>query len=271
MRTTLVGGLLTTLVKNAARQANSMSLFETGLRFLANPENVPLEELDEFVAAAHGNDIQSDKSVYQQNMLAGLVAGRRHAENWNTSSDQADFYSVKADIENLFQQANGAVVTFIPTELELLHPGQRAGIAVDGESVGFIGALNPTLQKSLDLSQMPIVFELSLEALSAAKVPKASPMSRFPQVRRDIALLVDDSVSYQSIVDVIRAEAPTILRDIKIFDIYQGEKLPEGKKSMALGLILQEFSRTLEDTEVESVVAKIVAALETAHGAVLRV
>jgi phenylalanyl-tRNA synthetase beta chain len=262
MRTTLVGGLLTTLIKNAARQTHSMSLFETGLRFLANPESVPLAELDEFIAASHGNDIQSDKSVYQQNMLAGLVAGRRDAENWNTSADLVGFFSVKADIENLFQQANGSAVTFEPTELELLHPGQRAGIVIDGESVGFVGALNPTLQKSLDLTQMPIVFELSLEAL---------PMSRFPQLRRDIALLVDDSVSYQSIVDVISAEAPTILRDIKIFDIYQGEKLPEGKKSMALGLILQEFSRTLEDSEVEIVVAKIVAALEAAHGAVLRV
>lgn len=271
MRTTLVSGLLSTLIKNAARQNSSMALFETGLRFLANPEQVPLTELDEFIAASHGNDIQSDDSVYQQNMIAGLVVGRHQAENWNTDASLVDFYAVKATIENLFQQANGVIVTFEPTELELLHPGQRAGIAVDGELVGFVGALNPTLQKSLDLTQMPVVFELSLEALSVAKVPKAGFMSRFPQVRRDIALLVDDSVAYQSIVDVIRAEAPEILRDIKIFDIYQGENLPEGKKSMALGLILQDFSRTLEDNEAETVVAKIVAALESAHGAVLRV
>ncbi|MGK0230960.1 MAG: phenylalanyl-tRNA synthetase beta chain [Gammaproteobacteria bacterium] len=271
MRTTLVGGLLTTLIKNAARQTHSMALFETGLRFLANPHGAPLAELDEFIAAHHGNDIQSDKSVYQQNMLAGLVAGRRHAENWNTDADVVDFFSVKADIENLLQQANGASVTFEPIELDLLHPGQRAGIVIHGESVGFVGGLNPTLQKSLDLTQMPIIFELSLEALSVSKVPKAASMSRFPQVRRDLALLVDDSVSYQSIVEVIRAEAPAFLQDIKIFDIYQGEKLPEGKKSMALGLILQDFSRTLQDSEVETVVAKIVATLEAVHGAVLRV
>ncbi|MFT5047229.1 MAG: phenylalanyl-tRNA synthetase beta chain [Porticoccaceae bacterium] len=271
MRTTLVGGLLNTLIKNAARQTHSMALFETGLRFLANPHGSPLAELDEFIAAHHGNDIQSDKSVYQQNMLAGLVAGRRHAENWNTDADVVDFFSVKADIENLLQQANGASVTFEPIELDLLHPGQRAGIVIHGESVGFVGGLNPTLQKSLDLTQMPIIFELSLEALSVSKVPKAASMSRFPQVRRDLALLVDDSVSYQSIVEVIRAEAPAFLQDIKIFDIYQGEKLPEGKKSMALGLILQDFSRTLQDSEVETVVAKIVATLEAVHGAVLRV
>lgn len=271
MRTTLVGGLLSTLIKNSARQTHSMTLFETGLRFIANPARLRLAELDEHIAVEHGRDIQSGDGVYQQNMLAGLVAGRRHSENWNTNADQVDFFSVKADIENLFQQANGTTVTFEATELELLHPGQRAAIAIDGQAVGFLGTLNPIVQKRLNLTQAPVVFELTLEALSVAKVPKATPMSRFPQVRRDIALLVDNSVSYQSMVDVISSEAPTILRDIKIFDIYEGKNLPEGKKSVALGLILQEFSRTLEDKEVEAVVARIVAALESAHGAVLRV
>ncbi len=271
MRTTLIGGLVSTLQKNLARQTSALAVFETGLRFLANPDNAPLSELDEFIAAAHGDDLQSDTGVHQQNMLAGLVAGRRHAENWNSDTTPADFYSVKADIESLFHQANGLPVTFEPTELDLLHPGQRAGISVGGHVVGFVGALNPTLQRSLDLDITAIVFELSLEALSSSRVPKATGMSKFPQVRRDIALLVDDSVPYQAIVDIVRENAPTILRDVKVFDVYQGDKLPEGKKSMALGLILQEFSRTLEDKEVEKIVTKIVAALEAAHGAVLRV
>ena len=271
MRTTLVGGLLNTLVKNASRQNGSMAIFETGLRFVANPDAVALDEIDEYISAAHGDDLQSDVSVQQQNMLAGLVVGRRSAENWNTQADDADFFSVKADIESLFQLANANTVTFENTELELLHPGQRAAIVANGVLVGYVGALNPGLQKTLDLVQLPIVFEFSQEALASSSVPKAVAMSRFPQVRRDISLLVDDTISYQSMLDVIRAEAPSILRDVKIFDLYQGDKLPEGKKSIALGLILQEFSRTLEDTEVETVVAGIVAALEAAHGAVLRV
>ena len=271
MRTTLVGGLITTLQKNLARQSTSVAAFETGLRFLANPDNAPLAELDDFIAASHGNDLQSDTGVHQQNMLAGLVAGRRHSENWNSDAISADFYSVKADLESLFHQANGLNVIFESTDLDLLHPGQRAGIRVGGELVGFVGALNPALQRSLDLSVAPIVFELSLEALSVSRVPKAAGMSKFPQVRRDIALLLDENVSYQAIVDVVRENAPEILRDVKVFDVYQGDKLPEGKKSMALGLILQDFSRTLEDTDVEKVVAKIVAALDAALGAVLRV
>jgi len=271
MRTTLIGGLITTMQKNVARQNASMALFETGLRFLANPDTVELSELDEFISPSHGNDLQSDTSVHQQNMLAGLVAGRRYPENWNTGADTSDFYSVKSDIENLLQQGNGLDVTFEPTELELLHPGQRAGIVAGGEWVGYVGALNPVLQSKLDIDVMPIVFELSLEALSLSKVPKAAGMSRFPQVRRDIALLLDDSISYQSIVDVVKANAPGILRDVKVFDVYEGEKLPKGKKSIALGLILQDFSRTLEDVEIETVTESIVAALEGAHGAVLRV
>lgn len=271
MRTTLVGGLISTLQRNLARQIASMALFETGLRFLANEEDKPATGLDAYLAAGHGGDLQSDAGVQQQNVIAGLVAGRRQAENWNADDAEADFYAIKSDIEALFAQANGVKVSYVPTDLEMLHPGQRAGISIDGQLVGYVGALNPVLQRSLDLDVTPLVFEMSLHALATSRVPRARALSRFPQVRRDIALLVDESVSYQAIVDVIRKQAPAILQDVRLFDVYQGEKVAEGKKSMALGLILQEFSRTLEDKEVEQVVARIVAALEDAHGAVLRV
>lgn len=271
MRTTLVGGLIATLQRNLARQISSMSLFETGLRFIANDKGVADEELDAYLAAEDGGDLQSDAGVRQQNVIAGLVAGRIHRENWNASEAEADFYTIKSDIEALFAQANGVKVNYVPTDLAMLHPGQRAGIEINGRQVGYVGALNPTLQKALDLDVTPLVFELSLHALTRSRVPAASPLSRFPQVRRDIALLVDEGVSYQAIVDVIREQAPSTLQDVRLFDVYQGEKVAEGKKSMALGLILQEFSRTLEDKEVEQVVARIVAALEAAHGAILRV
>lgn len=271
MRTTLVGGLISTMQRNLARQIGAMSLFETGLRFLANDQGVADAGLDAYLNAVHGDDLQSDSGVRQQNVIAGLVAGRLSRENWNATDTQANFYAIKADIEALFAQANGVAVSYVPTDLDMLHPGQRAGIEIDGQRVGYVGALNPVLQQALDLDVMPLVFELSLHALSFSRVPAARPLSRFPQVRRDIALLVDDSVSYQSIVDVIRKQAPATLQDVRLFDVYQGEKVAEGKKSMALGLILQEFSRTLEDKEVEQVVAGIVAALEVAHGAILRV
>ena len=271
MRTTLVGGLISTLQRNVARQQHDVAIFETGLRFLANTDAIPVNELDDYIGAAHGADLQSDSSVQQQNMIAGLIAGRQAVENWNAKTDTVNFFTVKSHIENLFSQANGVQVSYLPTDLAMLHPGQRAGIAVDGTLVGYVGALNPTLQQALDLSTAPMIFELSLQALQQSRVPRSSGMSRFPQVRRDIALLMDESVTYQSVVDVVRKEAPEILRDVRLFDVYQGDKLPKGKKSMALGLILQEFSRTLEDSEVEQIVTGIVAALEAAHGAVLRV
>ncbi|ASJ74995.1 phenylalanine--tRNA ligase subunit beta [Granulosicoccus antarcticus] len=271
MRTTLVGGLVSTMQRNLSRQISSMSLFETGLRFLSNNEGASTAGLDAYLSADHGADLQSDTGVQQQNMIAGLVVGRLSAENWNATVREADFYSIKADLEAMFSQANGVSIAYVPTDLAMLHPGQRAGMEVNGVLVGYVGALNPALQQSLDLSVMPVVFELSLHALSLASVPKAKPMSKFPQVRRDLALLVDESVTCQSIIEVIREQAPAILQDVRVFDVYQGEKVAEGKKSMALGLILQGFSRTLEDAEVEQVVAKIVAALEIAHGAILRV
>jgi phenylalanyl-tRNA synthetase beta chain len=301
MRTTLVGGLISTLQRNLARQVGSMAIFETGLRFLPlvaqdardketdNGKVTDKDEaghkvkvqklstllddapLDAYIDISHGDDLQSDTGVQQQNMLAGLVAGRLHAENWNASDRQADFYAIKADIEALFAQANGLSVSYLPTDLAMLHPGQRAGIALDGRLVGYVGALNPALLQAFDLALTPVVFELSLHALAQARVPAARPLSRYPQVRRDIALLVDETVSYQAIVDVIHGQAPELLQEVRLFDVYQGEKLPDGKKSMALGLILQAISRTLADAEVEQVVKAIVAALEAAHGAVLRV
>jgi len=271
MRTTLVGGLTSTLRRNLARQQTSVAIFETGLRFVSNAAHVPVDELDGYINAGHGADLQSDAIVQQQNMIAGLIAGRKESENWNSDNSAIDFFSIKSHLEQLFDQANGVVVTYPTTDLALLHPGQRAGIAVNGELVGFVGALNPGLLDALDLVVAPMIFELSIHALQVSRVPRSSGMSRFPQVRRDIALLMDDSVLYQAVLDTVRKEAPEILRDVCVFDVYQGDKLPEGKKSMALGLILQEFSRTLEDEEVEQIVTGIIVALEAAHGAVLRV
>ena len=118
---------------------------------------------------------------------------------------------------------------------------------------------------------MNIVFELALDALQHGRVPSATVLSRFPQARRDIALLVDESVSYGELINTIRETAPSVLQDVRIFDVYLGDKLADGKKSIAIGLILQDFSRTLEDSEVERTLTSIVDALGKQHGAVLRV
>ena len=271
MRTTLLGGLISTLKRNVNRQISTLRLFETGLRFLANPEQVSIDLLDKHIAAQHGAGKQVDDSVHQQEMLAGLVAGRVHPENWNSEDQAADFYSVKADIENLFLQANGLPVRFVKSDLALLHPGQQAGIEVDGLSVGYLGVLNPALLRQLDLEIPTVVFEFSMAALSTKRVPAAMQLSRFPQVRRDLALLVDDSISYQQMTDVVRDAVPDILSDVIVFDVYRGDNIEKGKKSVAIGLILQDFSRTLEDKDIEKIVLRVKDALSVSLGAVLRV
>jgi len=271
MRTTLIGGLLQTLKHNLSRQIQALQVFETGLRFLPNPKVDDLAELDEHIAAGTGDDLQIDTNLQQQSMLAGLVFGQQQAENWNSGSDSASFFSVKADVEALVASATGSHVIYVPTDLALLHPGQRAGIMVDDQVIGYLGALSPSLAGQLDLTDMPIVFELALDAIQHAAVPNAKALSRFPQARRDIALVVDDSVTYQALLKTIQQSASSVLQDVRIFDVYHGDKLPAGKKSIAMGLILQDFSRTLEDSEVEQVLTTVVDALGEQHGAVLRV
>lgn len=271
MRTTLIGGLINTLRKNLNRQIATMRIFETGLRFLPNNDKLRLDELDDYILASHGNVEQIDSSIHQQDMIAGLISGRESMENWNSGDQPVSFFSIKSVLENLFAQANGQQVRFGATDLELLHPGQRASIVVGNQKIGYVGALSPLVTDKLDMDVPIMVFECSLAGLSAARVPKASALSRFPQVRRDIALLVDESVAYQDLLDVVHKSASDALIDVKVFDVYQGKTLEEGKKSIALGLILQEFSRTLEDTEVEQMINRIVTALKAAHGAVLRV
>jgi len=271
MRTTLTGGLINVLKRNASRQIHSMRLFETGLRFLANEEQVPISQLDDYTLASYGGGRQIDSSVQQQDMIAGLISGRVQGENWNADERRVDFFSLKGDVENLFAQANAGSLKFIRSDLPMLHPGQQAIVEVDGQIVGYLGALNPALIRDLDLDIEAVVFEFALQAVCQSRVPKASPLSRFPQVRRDLALLVDESVSFQQMIDVVRKAVPKTLVDVKIFDVYQGDNIESGKKSIALGLILQDFSRTLQDKDADKVVTRVTKQLEESLGAVLRV
>ena len=239
--------------------------------FLPNNEHLPIDKLDDYITASHGAGEQIDDSIQQQDMIAGLVAGRLQPENWNGSEATVDFFAVKSHVENLFAQANGQPVTFVKCDLPMLHPGQQAAIELAGERVGYLGTLSPDIMRKLDIDIPTVVFELSLQAVRTARVPKASKLSRFPQVRRDLALLVDDSVSYQQMRDVVEEAVPTLLMDVRIFDIYQGESIEKGKKSIGLGLILQDFSRTLEDKDADEVVARVTDSLGASLGAVLRV
>ncbi|SDJ52607.1 phenylalanine--tRNA ligase subunit beta [Microbulbifer yueqingensis] len=247
MRTSLIPGLCKSLQYNLNRQQDRVRLFETGLRF------VP------------GADLQ------QQPMLAGLVYGPRQAESWTGGKEWVDFYDIKADVEALLAETNAAdEFRFEAGEHPALHPGQCARILRGERQVGVVGALHPQLQKKLDLPKAAFVFELDLEAIGESRLPSFRPLSRFPAVRRDLALLIDADVQAASLVETAAGAAGEMLTDLKIFDVYQGEGIDFNRKSVAMGLTFQHPSRTLNDEEITAAVDAVVKQLEQKYNASLR-
>ncbi|WP_323844640.1 phenylalanine--tRNA ligase subunit beta [Microbulbifer magnicolonia] len=261
MRTSLIPGLCKALQYNLNRQQNRVRLFESGLRF------VP--------AANSGGELK------QEPMLAGLVYGNRFSENWTGGKDGVDFYDIKADVEALLAHcgleswgleglgAEGGF-RFEAGEHSALHPGQCARIYRGEREVGVVGALHPQLQQKLDLPKAAYVFELSLEALGQARLPAFRPLSRFPEVRRDLALLIDADVPAASLVETAVEAAGETLTDLKIFDVYQGKGIDLHRKSVAMGLTFQHPSRTLNDDEINAAVDAVVGTLKQKYNASLR-
>ena len=266
MRTTLLGGLLDTQRRNQSRQIGSLRIFETGLRFLQDSDAVTDSMLD----ANFHDDVQIGHGLIQQNMLAGLAVGTRQPEGWDNDTGEVDFFDVKADLEALIRRANGSAVTFGECTLDTLHPGQRASVLSDGTQVGYIGRLNPGLLSAVDINDAPVVFEVALKALQTSALPAASPVSKYPHMRRDLALLVDSELAWSTLEACIRKAAPTIVQIVRAFDVYEGDNVDEGKKSVAISLILQDFSRTLEEQEVEAAVESILSAVTGELDAILR-
>ncbi|WP_444936269.1 phenylalanine--tRNA ligase subunit beta [Microbulbifer sp. JMSA004] len=247
MRTTLLPGLCKALQYNLNRQQNRVRLFETGLRFVPGAE------------------------LHQEQMIAGLAYGSRYSENWTGSKDAVDFFDVKADVEALLARTGVAdEFRFVAGQHPALHPGQTAKIMRGDCEVGVIGALHPQLQKKLDLSKPAFVFELSLEAIGEGKTPAFRPLSKFPEVRRDLALLIDAEVPAASLVETAVEVAGETLTDLKIFDVYQGKGIDLNRKSVALGLTFQHSSRTLNDDEINAAVDAVVGKLEEKYNASLR-
>jgi len=178
---------------------------------------------------------------------------------------------VKADVEALLR-ATGASgeFRFVAAGHPALHPGQTARILRDGNPVGWLGRLHPELERQLGLTYSAIVFEIETESGLAARVPQHREMSRFPAVRRDIAVIVDEGVSVQALLDCVRASAGELLTDLTVFDIYRGAGIMPGRKSIAIGLNLQDISRTLTDVDADAVVARVVTDLEREHKATIR-
>ena len=247
MRTTLWPGLLKALIHNQKRQQGRVRLFESGLRF-----------------------ISQDNEIKQESVISGVLSGSLEPEQWDARGGKVDFFDLKGDVEALIGPAALAAFRFVADTHPALHPGQSARIEKNGESVGWLGATHPGLNKALGLKGQAFVFEILLDAVSETPVPAFAPLSRFPSIRRDLAIVVDRQVPADDIMNCVRDAARGLLENLELFDVYQGEHLESDKKSLAMGLILQDQRRTLNDSEVDDVISRVLTKLEQEYQATLR-
>lgn len=254
MRTSLLPGLAKALSHNQKRQQPRVRFFETGLRFIQ----------------------QADKSLQQDPMLAGLISGNRFPEGWTGKAEEVDFFDIKGDFEALLDIGNQADRwQFRLASNPALHPGQSAEILFQQEDgslahVGWIGALHPQLMKSLDLRGKVYVFEITLASITQGEVPHFKAVSRFPEMRRDLALVVNVDLPVGQLLQEARIQGGEWLQKVTLFDVYQGKGVEEGKKSLALGLTWQHPSRTLTDEEINTQVNQVVTAFSQGYAAELR-
>ncbi|HEX4853005.1 phenylalanine--tRNA ligase subunit beta [Arenimonas sp.] len=246
MRTSLLPGLVSALVRNRARQQSRVRLFELG-RVFHLAEGAPRETA----------------------RIAAVACGPAQAEQWSADAREVDFFDLKAQVEGLLALA-GARAEFRPDDRPFGHPGRSAAVWRDGAMVGWVGHLHPGLAKALDLDGEVVGFELDLAAVAGRAVPRAGELSRFPSVRRDIALVVPESTPWAALEASLRTALGGLLREVRLFDRYVGPGLDSGSKSLAMGLILQDVSRTLTDRDADQAVATALEALARDCGARLR-
>jgi phenylalanyl-tRNA synthetase beta chain len=249
MRCSLWPGLIQAARENLRRQQDRVRLFEMATRF-----NRGL-----------------DGQVIERKSIAGLVVGTRLPEQWGAGTDAADFFDVKGDVEALLALHGAGVHRFEAiADVACLHPGRAARIFRDDRPIGVLGELHPALIAALDFTYAPLLFELDGEALSHSRPAAYQPLSVYPQIRRDISFTVEASEPFGRIAERVSVAASTSLKELRVFDIYQGHTVESGRKSIALGLILQELTRTLTDEDADRIVAAVVVELQSSLGARIR-
>jgi phenylalanyl-tRNA synthetase beta chain len=245
MRTTLLPGLIETLRTNLARKAARVRIFENARVFL--------------------HAATDDAS--QPLRIGGLAYGGAVPEQWGEKTRPVDFFDVKADLEAL--AAPRALVTRA-ARYPWLHPGRSAEVLIDGEPSGWIGELDPKVAHHFELTPSPIVFEVAQAALTQVPIPAGKPVSRLPIVRRDLAVVLDDAISVQDVLDALReANVPSVV-EVRPFDLYRGPGVPSGKKSLAILVLIQDTARTLTDAEIEGTVATLFGVLQQRFGGLPR-
>jgi len=247
MRTTLLPGLLISLARNIRRQQPRVRLFETGVAFL-----------------------QGD-TMNEVERLAGIATGDSHPEQWGEPARAMDFFDIKGDIERLCaMRGDAGKPLFEPGEMPWMHPGASAVIKLNSGVVGWCGSVHPSVLKAFEIKKSVFAFELDLVKLLQRDVPFTKSISRFPSVRRDLALLLPNDVTYDQVKACIITTAGLLLEKVLVFDVYQGLNLKKGYKSLAIGLIFNNVSSTLTDEDVDSVIETLVSELEQQLGARLR-
>jgi phenylalanyl-tRNA synthetase beta chain len=245
MRSSLIGSLVECVAFNAKHKQTRVRVFEIGRCF---------------VRSSHGE--------YAQPIRLGCAAfGDLLPEQWGAPARPVDFYDLKGDVEALLA---GRPLRFEAAVHPAFHPGKSARIVADGVAIGWIGELHPRWQQKYDLRLAPVLCELDFEHVVGGHVPAYREISKFPPVRRDIAVIVDEGASYQAILEELQREPPAIVADIGLFDVYRGPNLEKGKKSLAFRVLLQDTRKTLTDAEIDAAVSELVRRLERRFHAKLR-
>jgi phenylalanyl-tRNA synthetase beta chain len=252
LRTSLVPHLIEVISYNRNRNIDDVAVFEIGKAFLAR--QTVLSELPE-----------------ERLLLTAAITGRRQDVHWSGKADKVDFYDLKGIFERLVDYLGIENIAFSAAQPEGYHPGRTAEIKLGGHTIGYIGQLHPGLQQNKDLEDT-FVFEVELEPLAAHANRNIAykPLPRYPSIGRDMALVVDTSVPVANIIAEVKKAAGSLLESIQVFDVYTGERLGAGKKSVAFSLVYRTPERTLTDEEVSGLHAKVVSAMEQIFGAELR-
>ena len=248
MRTSLWPGLLNAVQYNLHRQKSRLRFFEHGLRFYSQ-----------------------DGAICQDMMLAGVITGAQLPEHWDGKGEPVDFYDMKGDVEALLAlTGNVRDFVLVAAEHPALHPGQCAQITSGTSTVGWMGRIHPQIASHLDLTLDTFVFELEFATLESGRLAQFKPISRFPSIRRDLAVVVDHDLGVAELQAVVEQAAGELLQALLIFDVYRGKGIETGRKSIAFGLILQDYSRTLTEQDIEAVVTQVTDQLGNKFGATLR-
>ncbi|HHL31378.1 MAG TPA: phenylalanine--tRNA ligase subunit beta, partial [Oceanospirillales bacterium] len=237
MRTSLLPGMMETLKYNLRRQNDSIKMFETG------------------------NVFYRDGGINEDEKIIAIMTGKKNIEHWGMDQDNVDFFDCKGDLENLLDNTKGSTV-LQKSKHEFLHPGRQAQVILNAKAIGWIGQIHPEICRRIGIKKDVYAFELYIDNIMQTSLPSYQDISKFPSVRRDIAMIVDDTISYAQIKELISAQLQKYLVDVFVFDKYQGENIGTGKRSLAVGIVLQQKNSTFEDKDVDKLMSKVVSSIK---------